>query len=627
MPENYASHPKQTSNQDTAKVTKPPVLSEEKEAALLEKWNKRFDRAKDHWKPIREKRQRMYELYRAYRRKQNYAYHVGLMPPIGFRIVQTVIARLISSKIRIHTNPVDKKDAVDAAVAAWGDLAKHGMKASGFYKEFYSLLFDMVYGGDSYVKHTWNRQKKDPVFQVIDPDSILLAPEAPSLDETPWLIHISIKNYDTLCAEEKAREEAGTGRIYSKIPTSGKYIEDWTKARYEINTKKMAQVDDYTKQKKDGTDTAQLGNLPLSDKHAEGNDVLIAECWSYETNELITFMNAEMVSRYEEKQPYLQVNNGRIFGNLQAFPIPHEPHATAYLEPVETTIHEIADNRNHRMDDIVLNISPVLKVKKSAGLKKEDLVMGPNIIWQLQDPERDVIIERPPPMSMTSLKEEELMKNEVNETLSLTEYQQGQAQSGTEPLGKVAMLLNQANLGLSVPVDNLQRSLKNSVNIIIQMYQAFLDEDKYMRIIDDDKKASFVEFKISNRDVNVDAEVEVEPILPKGQSEKMQELNMLWQLLVAPGPTGENDQLWAKRKTFIEKKIIELLDDSTYTELSEQPPEVELAQPGAPAQPQAPDQPAGDPMTPPAPPAAPGGDSGIKGLMQKIPLLNKFIPQ
>ena len=78
----------------------------EDESKLLEKWRKRFKRAKDFREPYRKKWLRMYELYRAYQSKTNYAYNTNLMPPIAFEIVETVKPRLASANSLVRILPL-----------------------------------------------------------------------------------------------------------------------------------------------------------------------------------------------------------------------------------------------------------------------------------------------------------------------------------------------------------------------------------------------------------------------------------------------------------------------------------------------------------------------------------------
>jgi hypothetical protein len=93
-----------------------------------------------------------------------------------------------------------------------------------------------------------------------------------------------------------------------------------------------------------------------------------------------------------------------------------------HLEPVETTIHEIADSRNQAMDDIVFSLDPIRKVKKGAGYKDSDLVHKPGAIWYLQKSD-DVVIERGPEVSRVWVEKDNLLRREIRSEEHTSELQ------------------------------------------------------------------------------------------------------------------------------------------------------------------------------------------------------------
>jgi hypothetical protein len=50
--------------------------------------------------------------------------------------------------------------------------------------------------------------------------------------------------------------------------------------------------------------------------------------------------------------------------------VPWELIGIGHIEPVESTIYEIADSRNQAMDDITMYLDPIVKVKKDPALKR-----------------------------------------------------------------------------------------------------------------------------------------------------------------------------------------------------------------------------------------------------------------
>ncbi|KKU01560.1 MAG: hypothetical protein UX05_C0020G0001, partial [Candidatus Amesbacteria bacterium GW2011_GWC2_45_19] len=223
--------------------------------------------------------------------------------------------------------------------------------------------------------------------------------------------------------------------------------------------------------------------------------------------------------------------------------------ATGHVEPVESTIMEIADLRNQRMDDVILMLDPVVKIRKDTGITKNDIIFSPGAVWELRKMD-DVVIERPPDISLMGVNEDRLLRDEISRTLALGEYLQGLPQSSSEPLGKVAMLLGQSNLRLSMNAQNISNALTTVANILIQLNREFIGEDKLYRIVGN--IVDFKEFKSEDKKVQVDAIVEVEPVIPPDKQARLNQILLLYDKLIAqdkPDPNSPEDvKLWLIRK-------------------------------------------------------------------------------
>src|SRR3989339_1899003 len=97
----------------------------ERDTELLTKWKARFKRAKEFREPYQAKWLRMYQLYRAYQNKQNYAYNTRLMPPIAFEIVKTVVSRLATAKRKTQIIPRHRDDVGSGMLQSWDDLVNY----------------------------------------------------------------------------------------------------------------------------------------------------------------------------------------------------------------------------------------------------------------------------------------------------------------------------------------------------------------------------------------------------------------------------------------------------------------------------------------------------------------------
>lgn len=537
----------------------------ESESALIEKWKKRFNRAETYLRPYRSKWLRMYKLYRAFQEKTNYAYQTRLMPPIAFQIVETVASRMVTAKRKTRVLPRDKKDVNSKSIQAWDDLVDYDFDIIKLQKKLPRWIKSAITFGNGIAMVTWLTDEgvghDDPFLTICDLWDILPAPETEDLEEDcPWLIRRIVKSKEKIEQEEKAREE---NALYENVNfLEPKQIEDWKQERYDINVKKMGQIQS-SESKTQGDSIIKVSG----EKYEREKLVEIWECYDFENGKLITIGNREILMRNDES-PYKKVNHGRIFLNLADHEVNWEMWAIGHIEPVETTIVEIADLRNQRMDDVILMLDPVIKIRKDSGISKNDIIFAPGAKWELRKMD-DVVVERLPDISLMGVNEERMLHDEIEKTLAISEYVQGIPQSSSEPVGKVAMLIGQSNLRLSSFAQNLSETLTRLSNILIEMNQEFIEEDKLYRVVGDE--VNFKEFTSEDKKIKVDAMVSVDPVIPPDQQTRLNQVLLLYDRLVAqdkPDPNNTNEfAQWKKRKRVIQEMMLEEMDKEAYSAL------------------------------------------------------------
>lgn len=220
--------------------------------------------------------------------------------------------------------------------------------------------------------------------------------------------------------------------------------------------------------------------------------------------------------------------------------------------------------------------------------------------------------------------EDKIMRDEISRTLALGEYMQGQPQPPDEPLGKVAVLLGQSNLRLSMNAQNIAVALTHVANILIQLNQEFITEDKLYRLVG--KQVDFKEFKKDDKKVAVDAIVEVEPVIPPDKTTRLNQVLLMYDKFIAqdkPEPNNpEEVTRWLRRKRELQKMILEELDKEAYINV--------LLGPDTEAKHLPQNDPAGSPVAAGSEPNQPllpqeTGQNKIQQLIGKIPILGKMI--
>lgn len=579
---------------------------EERERTVVALWGTRFKQAEAFRRPYIEKNLRMYKLYRSYREAVNYAYGTSLMPPIGFEIIETVKPRLASADISVEIYPKEESHKEDENIKKWDDLVEYDLQEAGFDSQKIDWIDSMLKFGNGVLQFSWDGDK----LQIEVVDNFLFYPDPRAgkrLNGSRWEIKQGFKSKAEIERDEKDRgdnplyiledseDEDGAAKSITEDKEAWKKITDQTpknddprRERYRINSKKMGKIDDGKKKDQ----TVRENDSETDDKDTGEHLIEIWECWDHVEGKLQVVFNREHLVR-DEDNPYVNVNGGQVFIDLPDITLPWEYYAMGHLEPVETSINEIADSRNQAMDDIVFSLDPIKKVRKGGGYKTEDFVHAPGAVWQLTKAD-DVVIERPPEISRQWIEKDSILRQEIQTSLALSEYTQGIPRSSQEPASKVEILLTQTNIRFSIIVRQLEIAMNELVNAIIEMNQEFLEEDKAMRILGDDFR--FSTFTSAEKDISVDAVVKIRPKREKSAQQESDEALELYRIFITDDPMPEGAEpkqqfQYARKKAELQKLILqkfgyEELEDILVPEVEppKPEPEVEPAAPTMPAQ-------------------------------------------
>ena len=542
----------------------------DKEDKVLTKWKSRFVKAERFRKPYVQKWLRMYRLYKGYREALNYAYGTSLMPPIGYEVIETIKPRLSSAKIKTRMIPREATDVHnETSIEKWDDLVHYNLEHIEFDDKKVDWINSALLYGNGVAQIMWEGDADgDPYLEIVDNFLFYPDPKAGNrLKDSRWEIKQIFRDKIILEQEE---EERGENRLYDEAEfakvENQKVTEDPRLERNRINTLKSSQINDNTVKGQVNDVTAGPGDA-TRDKEEEEKTVEIWECYDHVSKKLQVIMNREHVVR-DEENPYLPIREGRVFIDLPCIKLNWEYYAMAILEPVETTIYEIADSRNQAMDNIVYNLDPIRKIRRGKGYKDTDIVSAPGAAWYL-DRSDDVVFERPPDISQSWVEKDAMLRTEIQTSLAMSEYVQGMPQSAQEPMGKVELLLMQSNIRFSGIVRQLEIAYTELVNALIEMNQEFLGESKSFRILGDDFR--FQEFTTQEREVKIDAIVEVMPKREKGPEQEAKEVVELYELLVTQDQPDPNNQIemmqWKEKKTEMQKLILQKFDYEDYEDI------------------------------------------------------------
>lgn len=569
-----------------------PMLSyTELEQRLVTLWTQRFTKAENFRRPFIDRNLRLYRLYRAYRQAVNYAYKTSLMPPIGFEIIETIKPRLASSEVEVNILPKTAAAVNSGALKEWENLVWYNLQETDFEEKKIDWVDDMLKGGNGTMQLMWMDDRVE--LEVVDGFLFYPDPQAgPRLRGSRYEIKQSFKTKAEIEKDEKARGDnplyivevkgetkisvVDTPAIWDKIDDEQPRADDPRRDRYMINTRKMGQIDNGST--KPYVDEGESGT---PDKAEGERQVEIWECFDHVDGKLTVIMNRTKLVRYEDN-PYAEVNNGQVFIDLPNIRLAHEYHAIPTLEPVETTIHEIADSRNQAMDDIVFSLDPIRKVKKGLGYKDTDFVHSPGATWYLKNVD-DITFEKMPEVSRAWVEKDGLLRREIQSTLALSEYTQGSPASAQEPSSKVEVLLMQTSIRFSLLVRQMETAITDVVNSMIQMHKTFGEGAVPEMRLKNGKEVQFATFEESSREAPVDAVVTVSPKREKGPAQEQAEVLQLYKMFVVedkPEPTDQKAmEAWTKKKNALQRMVLDKMGYPEYIDiLAPEMKEEEVAQ-------------------------------------------------
>jgi hypothetical protein len=193
-------------------------------------------------------------------------------------------------------------------------------------------------------------------------------------------------------------------------------------------------------------------------------------------------------------------------------------------------------------------------------------------------------------------------------------------------MGKVELLLMQTNIRFAGLVRQFENAMTDLVNILIELNQNFLTEDKAFRLVGDE--AEFHNFTEEDKSVYIDALVDILPKKEKSPEQESRDILELYQMFVVNDKPEDGDPQkmyqWEKKKAELQKLILERLGLEEYEEILV--PKLTISVMGPPQQPQG--QTVGAGGMPGGMPMPPGGmtEPTIPAMQQTVPEKEPILP-
>ena len=370
-------------------------------------------------------------------RKDKRAKRSNIFVPHIFTAVQTIVPRLVEviynqGKIvdvlpRIPDDK-DRAELLSALIQYQFDIFPSG------FLEIHNFVLQTLKLGTSILKVLWDADTESVIFKHVDLGDFWIDPLATTIDTARYAIH----RIETTWEHVKDQEKAG---VYSNVD---KAKNSWD----HPDTSDSLRMDRLDQRGINGSGTGG---------DSEKNKVVLHEVWTEKS--IITVINWIDVIRIDKnaygKLPFLR---GVDYPEENSF------YGIGEIEVGKDLQREINKKRNQRMDVVDLIINPLIMHDSSKVDVGELFQIYPGKIISSKDAIngniRDALnVWSPPDTTGASVREEEMLKAEFQNTLSVSDFMQGN--SGPK--------MNDTATGMAIIAEQMTKRFKMKADLMLYM--------------------------------------------------------------------------------------------------------------------------------------------------------------
>lgn len=422
---------------------------------LVQKIQHKFIESRSIKSPEEKRWKREGDFYQGNQWKSKTAYDGQIQPVtnICFSIVESIIPQLTDNRPQIVTLPTEPGDEQKAEVLT--NIIEYVWDVRDM---DYKLIMNertRIKHGMAIYKVFWNPELMKGLGDIdilpVPLDQFFISPRAKSVQDSDYVIYASQKTTEYI---EK--------RYGVKVQPDSKYNE-------------IAVFDEQ------------------EDSPSRDNKVLLIEYWSKEEDGTLrlTTIAGDQVLR-DEKAFY---KHGRYpFVAIPAFPIEKKFWALGVLSQIISPQMIVNLLDQQILDNARLGGSGTIFNGAGSGLNKKAMTSSPWKIVDVNDPNQ---IKSEPGQNIPSFipNHLEVKKRDAESVSGIHDVTQGKAPSGVTAASAILALQESANQRVRLLGRTLEAGLKEIGELIIELVREFYQEERYIRILGDNYKTSFISFK------------------------------------------------------------------------------------------------------------------------------------
>lgn len=353
-----------------------------------------FDLAKRYLDPIHQKFNLIEELYRSYIDKNNYQHSARVFDPRVFRIIETIVPRMVANEPTGSFYPAEDGDvAVNHILDA---LIKYDWRKAEMFPKLVNFVKSMLIFGTAFGRNYWDFREEEktrmipkqvngrmvwspknkekinvttfdgPNFEVLNIYDCFPDPNSTNLDNMRWFIYRTFKTIDEL---EDENETRGT-EYYKNL----KELKEKIKGRsseggvsddkqFREHRRIMMSTQEFRGKDESNPEIVVLRRFTRDGwcDYCPEYDIMIRECEN-------PYFNCKLPIVYAVDYPY-----------------PGDLYGMGEIEPIDRIQRAINAVLNQRLDNVQLTLKTMWKVQKGKGVDMHTLISSPGNVITTND--------------------------------------------------------------------------------------------------------------------------------------------------------------------------------------------------------------------------------------------------
>lgn len=403
-------------------------------------------------------------------------------------IIDLIIPRLVGKRPSATVSP-RKPEFVENS-KKMNELINYEQDIMDTDTKFINWVTDSTSFGTGFVKLTWRKETGDnlkrteetlskireqfkitnedmlydwPYLENISPYDIFVHPKGTSIndvDAVPALIHRTEETKDELYQNPNYDND-----IIKNIPDAGKEIEFYRRERLTTRGLSGSSYSDLQDSTRGYIEVLEYwGGFDID---GDGFD---EEC-------VITVANRETVIRIEENPFY---HGKKPFIELKYMPDPGFFYGKGVVERLKHLQYELNDIRNHRMDERLMSLMNIIKLKKDTNIPIDTYTVSPGAIWPVRE-QSDVDVIQPMFNSGAFENEERTVKGDMQMSSGANDAITGSNEVGiaSDTARGAQLAAEQSSLRFRVPLLMIDNAIRKFGDMLIALNKQFYDKQDF----------------------------------------------------------------------------------------------------------------------------------------------------